>query len=201
MRVLFVASEVFPLVKTGGLADVVAALPPALSQLGVDVRVLIPGYPKVLDGLDLSGRAVRLGGLVGGHPARILYGRVSNLQLLVLDCPALYERPGNPYTGPDGRDWHDSHLRFGALCDAAAWLAGPEGGVRWRPDVIHGHDWQAGLAAAYVKRSPEPRPGTVLTVHNLAYQGVFSKDTLPSLHLPWSMFGVEGLEYGGHLVL
>lgn len=199
MRVLFVASEVFPLVKTGGLADVVAALPPALGQLGVDVRVLVPGYPKVLDGLDLTGRAVRLGGLLGGHTARLLYGRVGALQLLVLDAPHLYERPGNPYTGPDGRDWHDSHLRFGALCDAASWLAGPEGGVRWRPDVIHGHDWQSGLAPAYVSLTPAPRPGTVLTVHNLAYQGVFSKEVLPELRLPWRMFDVEGLEYNGHL--
>ncbi len=199
MRVLFVASEVFPLVKTGGLADVVAALPPALAQLGVDVRVLVPGYPKVLDGLELTGRVVRLGGLLGGHTARLLYGRVGELQLLVLDAPHLYDRPGNPYTGPDGRDWHDSHLRFGALCDAAAWLAGPEGGPRWRPDVIHGHDWQAGLAAAYVRLSPEPRPGTILTVHNLAYQGVFSRQVLPELRLPWGMFDVNGLEYGGHL--
>ncbi len=202
MRVLFVASEVFPLVKTGGLADVVAALPPALEQLGIDVRVLVPGYPKVMQGLESTGREVRLGGLLGGHSARLVYGRVGNLQLLVLDAPHLYDRPGNPYTGPDGRDWPDSHLRFAALCDAAAWLAGPEGGERWRPDVIHGHDWQAGLAAAYVALQPRshlPRPGTVLTVHNLAYQGVFSKEVLPELRLPWSMFDVRGLEYGGHL--
>ena len=199
MRVLFVASEVFPLVKTGGLADVVAALPPALGQLGVDVRVLVPGYPKVMDGLDVTGRVVRLGGLAGGHNARLLYGRVGALQLLVLDAPQLYDRPGNPYTGPDGRDWPDSHLRFGALCDAAAWLAGPEGGPRWRPDVIHGHDWQAGLVPAYVSMMPGRRPGTVHTVHNLAYQGVFSKEVLPQLALPWRMFDIHGLEYNGHL--
>jgi starch synthase len=199
MRVLFVASEVFPLVKTGGLADVVAALPPALEQLGVDVRVLVPGYPKVMQGLEATGREVRLGGLLAGHAARLVYGRVGNLQLLVLDAPHLYDRPGNPYTGPDGRDWPDSHLRFGALCDAAAWLAGPEGGERWRPDVIHGHDWQSGLAAAYARLGPGPRPGTVLTIHNLAYQGVFSKEVLPELRLPWSMFDIHGLEYHGHL--
>ncbi len=200
MRVLFVASEVFPLVKTGGLADVVAGLPPALSQLGVDVRVLVPGYPKVLDGLDVTGKVVRLGNILGGGAARLLYGRVGELQLLVLDAPQLYERPGNPYAGPDGRDWHDNHRRFGALCDVAAWLAGPEGGAaRWRPDLIHGHDWQSGLVPAYVSLMPGPRPATITTVHNLAYQGVFSREVLPDLRLPWRMLDVRGLEFHGHV--
>jgi starch synthase len=200
MRVLFVASEVFPLVKTGGLADVVGALPPALKQLGLDVRVLVPGYPKVLDGLEVTGKVVRLGGLVGAGTARLLYGRVGELELLVLDAPQLYDRPGNPYTGPDGRDWPDNHRRFAALCDAAAWLAGPEGGEsRWRPDLIHGHDWQSGLAPAYVALREGARAATVTTIHNLAYQGVFPKERMPELGLPWWMFDVQGVEYYGHL--
>ncbi len=201
MRVLFVASEVFPLVKTGGLADVVAALPPALAQLGVDVRVLVPGYPKVMAGLEATGREVILGGLLGGgHTARLVYGRSGPLQLLVLDAPQLFHRDGGPYAGPDGRDWPDNHLRFGALCDAAAWLAGPEGGDRWRPDVIHGHDWQAGLTPAYVAQTRGGRrTGTVLTVHNLAYQGVYGRQVVPELRLPWSMFHMQGLEFNGHL--
>ena len=199
MRVLFVASEVYPLVKTGGLADVVAALPTALGQLGVDVRVLVPGYPKVLDGLELTGRVVRLGNVIGGGAARLLYGRVGDQQLLVLDAPQLYERGGSPYAGPDGRDWPDNHRRFAALCDVAAWLAGPEGGQRWRPDLIHGHDWQSGLVPAYVALLQGPRPATITTVHNLAYQGVFSRGVLPELRLPWRMFDVRGLEFHGHL--
>lgn len=199
MRILFVASEVFPLVKTGGLADVVGALPPALTALGLDVRVLVPGYPKVLDGLDVTGKIVRLGNLVGAGSARLLYGRAGALELLVLDAPQLYERAGNPYAGPDGRDWPDNHRRFAALCDAAAWLAGPEGGDRWRPDVIHGHDWQSGLVPAYVAQMPGKKPATVTTVHNLAYQGVFSRDVMGELRLPHWMFDVRGVEYYGHL--
>ena len=199
MRVLFVASEVFPLVKTGGLADVVAGLPPALTQLGMDVRVLVPGYPKVMDGLELTGKVVRLANIIGGGAARLLYGRVGELQLLVLDAPQLYERGGGPYAGPDGRDWPDNHRRFGALCDVAAWLAGPEGGPRWRPDLIHGHDWQSGLVPAYVSLMPGRRPATITTVHNLAYQGVYSREVLPDLRLPWRMLDVRGLEFHGHL--
>ncbi|HEY8377967.1 MAG TPA: glycogen synthase GlgA [Nannocystis sp.] len=199
MRVLFVASEVYPLVKTGGLADVVGALPLALSELGVDVRVLVPGYPKVLAGLDARGREVELHGLVGGR-ARLLYGRVGRLELLVLDAPHLYQRPGNPYVDEHGRDFPDNHLRFGALCDAAAWLAGPDGGDRWRPHLIHGHDWQAGLVPAYVRlMPPHLRPATILTVHNLAYQGVFHPGTMGALRLPGWMFDIRGVEYHGHL--
>jgi len=199
MRVLFVASEVYPLVKTGGLADVVGALPLALKGLGVDVRVLVPGYPKVLSGLTERGPEVQLGDVVGVGQARLFNARVGELDLLVLDAPRLYDRPGSPY-GDDHGDFGDNHLRFGALCDVAAWLAGPDGGERWRPDLIHGHDWQAGLVPAYLARSPaRRRPATITTIHNLAYQGVFPKDLLPALRLPWDMFGVYGLEYYGHI--
>lgn len=200
MRVLFVASEVYPLVKTGGLADVVGALPLALADLGVDVRVLVPGYRKVMAGVDARGREVQLGGLVGAGSAKLFYARAGELELLVLDAPHLYDRPGSPYNDEHGRDFHDNHLRFGALCDAAAWLAGPEGGDRWRPEIVHGHDWQAGLVPAYAAMMPHhQRPGTILTVHNLAYQGVFSAGVMPSLRLPPEMFSVHGVEYHGHL--
>jgi starch synthase len=200
MRVLFVASEVYPLVKTGGLADVVGALPLALAELGVDVRVLVPGYRKVMSGVEARGREVQLGGLVGAGSAKLFYARAGELELLVLDAPHLYDRPGSPYNDEHGRDFGDNHLRFGALCDAAAWLAGPEGGDRWRPDIIHGHDWQSGLVPAYAAMMPrQHRPGTIITVHNLAYQGVFSAGTLHSLRLPPEMFGVHGVEFHGHL--
>jgi len=200
MRVLFVASEVYPLVKTGGLADVVGALPLALAQLGVSVKVLVPGYPKVLAGAEPTGAEVRLGGLVGASSGRLYAARASALELLVLDIPHLYARPGNPYVDEHGKDFLDNHLRFGALCDAAAWLAGPEGGERWRPDLIHGHDWQSGLAPAYVALMPPSlRPATITTIHNLAYQGVFRADSMLALRLPAAMFDVRGVEYYGHL--
>ncbi|WAS92797.1 glycogen synthase GlgA [Nannocystis punicea] len=200
MRVLFVASEVYPLVKTGGLADVVGALPIALAELGVDVRVLVPGYPKVLAGLHARGREVELHNLVGGGPAKLMYGRVGKLELLVLDAPHLYNRPGNPYVDQHGRDFGDNHLRFGALCHAATWLAGPEGGDRWRPELIHGHDWQSGLVPAYVAlMPPQQRVATITTIHNLAYQGVFRADVMGALRLPGSMFDIHGVEFHGHL--
>ena len=150
MRVLSVASELFPLIKTGGLADVAGALPGALAPLGVEVRTLLPGYPAVLAKLE----GAEAGRCSWARPsvarARLLAARsAAGLDLLVLDAPHLYDRPGNPYLGPDGRDWPDNHRRFGLLSRVAAEIGlGRLGG--WRPDVVHAHDWQAGLAPAYL---------------------------------------------------
>jgi len=207
MRILFVASEVFPLVKTGGLADVVGALPPALRAHGLDARVLVPGYPAVL-GAGIAwrdlGRVDGLPGPGGWLDGRILAGRLEGgtdggLDLMVLDQPALYGRAGNPYTGPDGRDWPDNAFRFAALSRAAARIGLAGAGDGWRPDVVHAHDWQAGLAPAYLVFEPDgrPRPATVTTIHNIAFQGVFDAGLLGALALPPRSFTMEGLEYYG----
>ena len=136
MRVLSVASELYPLIKTGGLADVAGALPGALAPLGVEVRTLVPGYPAVLAALQGAGGAVELGERFGG-PARLLAARsAGGLELLVLDAPHLYGRPGNPYLGPDGRDWPDNHRRFGLLSRVAADIGLGRYGD-WRPDIVH----------------------------------------------------------------
>lgn len=202
MRILHVASECYPLVKTGGLADVLAALPPAQAALGDDVRLLLPGYPAVLDGLDGARRVRDLSTPWTGPwtDTALVYGTApSGVPCYAVDAPGLYRRPGNPYVDAEGRDWPDNHRRFALLGWAAAWLAGPEGGRRWRPDIVHGHDWQAGLAPAYLAFAGGARPGTVTTIHNIAYQGVFPAAVMDELRLPWLAFQVDGLEYYGQL--
>lgn len=198
MRVLFVTSECFPLVKTGGLADVSGALPLALTDIGVDARVLLPGYPAVLDGLEGTRIERELSGLPGAGYGRLISGRLpSGVPAYAADVPALFDRPGNPYIGPDGRDWPDNALRFGAFGRIAADFAAPAEDGRWRPDILHGHDWQAGLMPAYVAFMGGRRPGTVMTIHNIAYQGQFSPYLLGALHLPAHSFQIEGVEYYG----
>src|SRR5262245_26124957 len=194
-RVLSVASEVFPLVKTGGLADVTAALPVALHAHGADVTTLIPGYPSVIAGLDHAQEVWCDGALFGG-PARLLAGHAAGLHLLVLDAPHLYHRPGNPYVDPDGRDWPDNALRFAALGWTAARI-GLGDVPTLRPDIIHAHDWQAALTLAYIAYDGRPRPRTVLTVHNLAFQGQFPADLLGALQLPPHAYTVDGVECYG----
>ena len=195
LRVLSVASEVFPLVKTGGLADVTGALPGALEEAGVAVRTLIPGYPAVIGAIEGTQPVYRVADLFGG-PAQVLAARAAGLDLLVLDAPHLYARPGNPYLGADGKDWPDNALRFAALAHVAADIGG---GViaGYRPDVVHAHDWQAGLAPAYLHYRGGPRPGTVMTVHNLAFAGRASADLLARLGLPQSAYAIDGVEFHG----
>ena len=196
LQVLAVASEVFPLIKTGGLADVVGALPAALAKEGVKVRTLIPGYPSVTAALDGAKTVFKYDDLFGG-PARLLAGDAGGLDLLVLDAPHLFARPGNPYSGPDGRDWPDNDRRFAALGRAGADLA--TGALpKYKPDIVHAHDWQAGLTFAYLNfATGKHRPGRVMTIHNLAFQGQFPADTFPMLGLPPQAFGTDGIEYYG----
>ena len=162
LTVLSVVSEIFPLIKTGGLADVAGALPPALEAEQVHTVTLVPGYPAVLRGLVDAAPVHHFADLFGG-PATLLRGSVAGLDLLAIDAPHLYARPGGPYFAPDGRDWPDNAQRFAALSEVAAQVAvGTVAGLA--PDVLHAHDWQAGLAPAYLHYRGGRRPGTVLTV-------------------------------------
>ena len=197
IEVLSVTSELFPLIKTGGLADVAGALPVALKREDVHIRTLIPGYPGVRAALKAAEAVAEIDDLMG-RPATILAadGVAGGLDLLVIDAPHLFDRPGNPYLGPDGSDWPDNAQRFAALSLVAAMIG--QGLVSgYDVDVVHGHDWQAGLAPAYLALSGRPRPATVMTVHNIAFQGQAAPNLLDALHLPSDAFHVDGLEYYG----
>ena len=197
MKVLSVASECAPLVKTGGLADVAGALPGALAPLGVEVRVLMPGYPAVKAALPEDAETCALARLPGGR-ARLVSARAAGIDVMVLDSPRLFDRPGNPYLGPDGRDWPDNHLRYGAFCRAAARIA-TNGVGGWRPDVVHLHDWQAGLTAAWLKLGRGPAPPSLLTIHNIAFQGLYPPEATTPLGLPGGGFHPGGFEYFGQV--
>lgn len=195
IEVLSVASEVYPLIKTGGLADVAGALPAALARHGVTMRTLVPGYPTVMEKLD-GGRVVMELDDLFGVEARLIAARVEGLDVIVIDAPVLYDRPGNPYLSPDGWDWPDNWRRFAALGWVAAELG--MGMVEgYQPHVIHCHDWQAGLAPAYIKFGPHDRVKTVMTIHNIAFKGSFGADIFGQLRLPPHAFDVGGVEYYG----
>lgn len=193
--VLAVASEAFPLIKTGGLADVVGALPAALARQGVAVRTLLPGYPAVMAALHDGEAFFRFDDLFGG-PATLIAGEAKGLDVIAIDAPHLYARPGNPYVGPDGRDWPDNVFRFAALGKVAAEIGRGAAGLP-APDVVHLHDWQAGLAPAYLAFGPGPRPKTVATIHNIAFQGWFPASLLGALGLPDHALTIDGVEYFG----
>jgi starch synthase len=197
IQVLAVASEIYPLVKTGGLADVVGALPLALRRNNVATTTLVPGYPAVMAAIQAAEPQLVIDNLFGGG-ARVFRTQAADLDLLLLDAPHLFDRPGNPYTSPDGSDWPDNAFRFGAL----AWTAMQIGiGViaGYRPDIIHAHDWHAALAMAYLVYQDQRRPATVLTVHNIAYQGQFPADLLQRLRLPPHAFSIDGVESYGNI--
>jgi starch synthase len=195
--VLSVASEIYPLVKTGGLGDVIAALPAALAAEGVRVRTLVPGYPAVLAALRVAEEAHAYAGFFGGS-ARLLAGTAAGLDLFVLDAPHLYSRDGNPYSQPSGDPWPDNAQRFAALARAGASIgSGLLSG--YSPSILHAHDWQAGLLPAYRHYDGTRGARSVMTVHNLAYQGQFPPALLLSLGLPPASFAIDGVEHYGSI--
>ena len=200
MQVLYITAELYPWVKSGGLGDVAAALPPALIAGGIDVRLLLPGFRGFLDAFPGITDIARLTTPFATERVRVCLTRLPGSESLAyfVDHPAFYDRPGNPYAGPDSSDWPDNHRRFGLFGWIAAELArGADPG--WRPDILHGHDWHTGLAPAYLAARP-PAAGhvpTVFTVHNLAYRGPFPGTIFPELALPPEFFSIDGVEFFG----
>jgi starch synthase len=200
MRVLYITAELYPWVKSGGLGDVAAALPPALIAEGIDVRLLLPGFRGFLDAFPGITDIVRLTTPFAGERVRVGLARLPGTDSLtyLVDHPVFYDRAGSPYQSPDGSDWPDNHRRFGLFGWIAAELArGADPG--WRPDILHGHDWHTGLAPAYLAAWPSPdgRVPTVFTVHNLAYRGPFPGAVFAELALPSEFFSIDGVEFFG----
>jgi starch synthase len=197
IAVLSVVSEIFPLIKTGGLADVAGSLPAFLKPEGIAITTLVPGYPAVLAKIKDVVAIHHFPDLFGG-PARLLRATAGSLDLLVIEAPHLYDRPGNPYVGPDGENWPDNAIRFGALSAVGAALGLGEVPA-YRPDVVQAHDWQAGLTPAYMHYRSDggPRAATIMTIHNLAFQGQYGPEFLERLGLPPHAMGIDGIEYYG----
>ena len=201
MRVLQVAAEIFPLVKTGGLADVLGALPQALIGRGEDVRLLLPGLPAIAEAVLERRRVVEIGPCFGAARVALALGRMpgSGVPVYVVDAPYLFERFGNPYQDADGVEWSDNAQRFALLGWVAAHLASGELDRAWAPEVVHAHDWHAAMACAYLAAHPMRRAASVFTVHNLEYQGLFPSGDFGLLGLPARFMAPGGLEYYGRL--
>ncbi len=201
MRVLHVAAEVFPLVKTGGLADVVGALPQALIRQGADVRLVLPGYPAIADAVLHQKTVATLGPLFGAGRVTLRLGTMpySHVPAYVIDAPWLYRRNGGPYQASDGSEWPDNLQRFALLGWMAAHLAGGELDAEWAPELLHAHDWHAAMACAYLAAHPGSAVPTVYTVHNLAYQGLFPSHEFGQLGLPLHFMQSHGVEFHGQL--
>ncbi|QIK38981.1 glycogen synthase GlgA [Caldichromatium japonicum] len=196
LRVLFASSEAHPLIKTGGLADVAASLPIALRGLGVDVRLVLPGYPSAMRQVREPRPCGTL--VIPGYrnQIRLVEGLHPDAELLVylIDAPEYFAREGNPYSDPTGRDWGDNADRFMLFCCALVLLARAQGPIDWQPDLFHGNDWQTGLAP-WLLNDGAISPARVFTIHNLAYQGLFDRATFDRLRLPPSAWSISGLEF------
>jgi starch synthase len=201
LRVLFASSEIFPLAKTGGLADVSAALPKALTALGVDMQLLLPGYPKAIESAVSKSVAVELGDFRGAGPMRLISARTpdTGLPIWLVDCASLFGRSGGPYQDEEGQDWLDNAQRFALFSHVAARLSLGQLLANWQADLVHANDWPAGLAPAILAGGPGPKPATVFTIHNLAYQGLFPAALYPQLGLPDAAFNPDGLEFHGKI--
>lgn len=206
MRILFVTSEAYPLVKTGGLADVSGSLPAALRDLGHDVRILIPGYPAVLEKLKNSRPLATASPLPFVDSVNLVTGEMpdNGVPVLAIECPSLYQRDGGPYLDTTGRDWEDNPVRFGVLSRVAAILSCAQSPLSdWIPDIVHCNDWQSGLTLAYVHYirafGTDHCAKTVLSIHNLIFQGCFPADWVSRLWLPPESYHMHGLEYYGQL--
>ncbi len=200
MKILFATSEAYPLIKTGGLGDVAESLPRALSAHGLDARIVLPAYrrvleqltePRILGWLDIATAAgpqvVRV--LEASHPA-------FSASLFLIDAPALFDRDGGPYQHPDGYDWPDNAERFTVFSRAVAQLADDRLGIGWRADLVHANDWQTGLVPAYLSQLERP-PRSVFTIHNIAYDCQFDMATFSHLQMPHSWWSMHLGEFYG----
>jgi len=200
-RILFATSEVFPLVKTGGLADVSASLPEALCRLGHDCQIILPGYPVAIEAARKAGSKRITRFHYGQYDVALWQTTLPGtpVKLWLVDCPALFDRHGDsPYQNENGEDWWDNAHRFHLFARISAMMALGQLGLSWKPDIVHCNDWQAGLIPVFLQSCKHPPP-TVFTIHNLAYQGLFSHETFRALGLPDHLWSLDQLEFHGQL--
>ncbi|WP_331352293.1 glycogen synthase GlgA [Cellvibrio sp. UBA7671] len=199
-KILFATSEVYPLIKTGGLADVAASLPRALLKLGQDVKILLPAYASVLEKAKNVGIKEIAQLEIEGYSVSLRQTRLPGTKVIVLlvDIPEFFEREGNPYCGPDGNDWFDNHKRFYVFARVAELIALDQVGLNWQPTIVHCNDWQTGLIPALLSLHPN-HPASVFTIHNLAYRGLFSYQAFAELNLPAVFWHHERLEFYGQM--
>ena len=192
-KILFVTSEAHPLIKTGGLADVSGSLPKALAELGHDIRIILPHYQSI----KLSGEAIHLGFIrVDNRNVNLMEARMpgTEVPVLLVDYPEFFDRPGNPYTDGQGQPWPDNADRFALFCRVAVEVAMNRAYLDWQPGIVHCNDWQSGLVPALLSLEHD-RPAAVFTIHNMAYQGLFSAEQTLSLNLPGQLWNPNGLEF------
>ena len=200
MKLLFAASEAHPLVKTGGLGDVAGALPRALLEAGLDVKLVLPNYAGTAERLKGARMIAEFPVHGRAAPARLIEGRMpgSRLSVWLVDAPEFFAREGHPYVAPNGQDWPDNAQRFAWFARAVVELAQDRAGLGWRADLVHANDWQTGLVPALLSLEPD-RPATLFTIHNLAYQGLFDAGMLHALDLPPEWWSMHALEFHGRL--
>ena len=200
MRILFATAEAHPLMKTGGLGDVCGSLPVALAALGHDVRMALPAYPRAIEQVEELRLLAEVELPLAPASVRILSGLLpgTRLPVYLIDSPIHFARDGNPYVDGEGKDWSDNAQRFCVFARAVVAMALDRAGLRWRPEIVHAHDWHAGLVPALLAGEPG-RPATVFTIHNLAYQGLFPWETFQALGLPPGLWSVEGVEFWGQM--
>lgn len=200
MRILFASSEARPLIKTGGLADVSGSLPAALHAMGHDVRVVLPAYRGVLERAGKLNSIAELTLPACKDPVQVLRGSFagSDIPLYLIDSPRHFDRPGGPYSNPDGSDWPDNGQRFAAFCRAIHAVAKGDVEHDWKPEVVHCNDWQTGLVPALLAQD-QLRPATVFTIHNLAYQGLFPWAVFQELELPYELWSMSAMEFHGQM--
>lgn len=202
MRILFVSSEAYPLIKTGGLADVSGSLPAAIRDLGMDIRILLPGYPAVLAKLQDKHLIMQIHQLPEVGSINLLAGKMpdTGVDVMAIESAQLFDRPGGPYTDGHGNDWNDNALRFGILSKVGALLSSEDSPLRdWIPDVVHCNDWQSGLTPAFLHHSSTHHATSIISIHNLAFQGNFSPDWVQRLGLPAHSYQMNGVEYYGQM--
>lgn len=193
-KVLYISSEAFPLIKTGGLGDVAGSLPVSLLKNSQDVKLLLPAYPEVLKKISKS-KVIAVSSYYN-QSVKIIETRLPGTNAIVwlVDCPTLFNRPGGPYADHLGDAWHDNALRFAIFCHVAVDISLNRLLLNWQPNVVHCNDWQTGLVPALLSTHTD-RPATIFTIHNLAYQGVFDKQTFVDLQLPTELWHMDGLEF------